>query len=336
MGSFALYSKFRDTQKPEKCDKELSADIHFNLWNISATSQSFLDVGIMISNLPIQQPIFLYVPFCVEQDEITDLGALLSTDKRLLAAVFNENYSLLQSDKPKWADIQKGNKTQFSIFSLDIGNNLIATKMTTGGTKIQITIPAASRENQYPCERIYVRFRINSPGIQNNLIRKYTNSLSSLIGMLKEYYVVDFRYNDTRSFNDQELEEFTTDKKDFIKTKKLHFLLLCKAFIDVECGSNVKKREIEKGVWDNYVKCAGIHDTNDIIAYHASGKINLNNESDIGPWEFFAKQSIDVFGKHKMALLGLGTIGIGLLINFLYDLVKNGAIFLFSLICNLF
>lgn len=110
MGSFALYySKNADGEnngdKQEKI--KLSADIHFNLWNISHDDQQFLDIGIMLHHLSKNQSVFLYIPFSVDQSDISDLGSLLSTDKRLLAAIFNENYSLLQSSKPKWADVLK-------------------------------------------------------------------------------------------------------------------------------------------------------------------------------------------------------------------------------------
>ncbi len=107
MGSFALYSQWESDHGQQTCENALSADIHFNLWSVSATSQSFLDIGIMLKGLEPKQSIFLYVPFAVEEKDITDLGALLSKDKRLLAAVFNENYTLVQRSKPKWADVEK-------------------------------------------------------------------------------------------------------------------------------------------------------------------------------------------------------------------------------------
>lgn len=365
MGSFALYySKNADGEnngdKQEKI--KLSADIHFNLWNISHDDQQFLDIGIMLHHLSKNQSVFLYIPFSVDQSDISDLGSLLSTDKRLLAAIFNENYSLLQSSKPKWADVLKTDtsnssnssdsskvETAFSIFTLDIGSNLVAEPLNEDGTKIKIMIPVASSGEPYPNENIYIRFRVKTSKIQENLIRSYKNAISLLTGLVKERYVVDFRYNDTRSFNDKELEEFTTEGKNFVATKKLHFLLLCKAYVDVECSSDVKKREIEKGVWQGYVKTGGVTDTDDIIAYHASKKIAQKDEvkeegktkegdkedKDIGSWEFFAKQNVDFINKKRAFKLFILMIIVGALINGIYDIVKPCFLGLINLILSI-
>lgn len=327
MGSFALYAKIdRDNTENNKDEEkqELVADIHFNLWNVSDSNQLFLDIGIMLENLDSRHSVFLYCPFSVKQEDISDLGNLLSRDNRLLNAVFNENYSLLNRSKPKWAEVLTDSSPTpiFSIFTLDIGNNLTVQSMTTGGTKIQITIPSASTGEPYP-KKIYVRFRIKSSKKQVNLIRGYKNAVAFLTGLVKECYVVDFRYNDTRSFSDTELEEFTTDGKGFVETRKLHFLLLCKAYIDVECSGDVKKREIEEGIWQEYVDHI---DTTDIIAYHISAKTPADKEKkDIGSWEFFAKQSVDFLGSRRAAKLLFWMIVIGCIINGTYDCLKSFA-----------
>jgi hypothetical protein len=268
----------------------------------------------MSYNLKDSQKIYVWFPFKIESEQISDLkNALENID--IINAIFNENYTLERTGNTKWIYINQNEKCKFKIYLLDISQDInIADKETLGFYKnddssvIELKIHRDSNNKNLESP-VYLRFRIKLPEI-TEIIHEYNKPHHWIRGAFSKNYVIDFRYNDKRSFSVSENEILTT-KYCLAQTKKLHFLLMTKVYVDVECSTDVKKRRLEPNIWKKYVLD---DDTTDIIAYHATKKTsNQNTLEDIGSWEFFAKQTVETKNWELLIFFILFTVCLGII-----------------------
>lgn len=102
--------------------------------------------------------------------------------------------------------------------------------------------------------------------------------------------MIDFRFHNVRSLHKTLIERFSQADTKVVAVSSLHFLLITKAYIDVDINNIGFKgiRKIEKGVWEDYVNQ---NDTEDLLAYHiaqrpkeekgADGKKNYLDSSEL-------------------------------------------------------
>ncbi len=281
MSSFAIFT--------DKCNEHFFIDVHFNLWNQNY-DDNYLDIGIMLNNLNENQNIYLYLPFIIEQEQIYSMEESLKNDITL-NAIFNENYFVGTPGQSKWIPVSNkriNNSNEenvlFKVYLLDSSNDIKKLSLKQEFNDIE------NINNVFKMpEKIYVRFRIKLPP-NIDIINEYSRPYDFIRGAFAKNYIIDFRYNDKRSFSRSEYEVINT-KYQLAKTKKLHFLLMTKVYVEVECSTEVKKRRLESNVWKNYAPNA---ETTDIIAYHATKKIRPEEDKDdIESWDFFAKQTVE-------------------------------------------
>ena len=282
MSSFAIFT--------DKDNNKFSIDVHFNLWNQSY-NDNYLDIGIMTYDLIKNQKLYIWLPFKINSEQINDLKDSLE-DIDIINAIFNENYILQREGKSKWINLYQRQKLQFRVYLLDIIKDIkIVDQEALGFNKNENISVLEIDVNFEEIDDIpkYLRFRVRLPEY-TNIIHEYNRPHHFIRGAFSKNYIIDFRYNDKRSFSASENEIIDT-KYYLTKTKKLHFLLMTKVYVDVECSVNVRKRRLESNLWKKYVLNG---DTVDIIAYHATKNIKEdNNSEDIGSWEFFAKQTVE-------------------------------------------
>ncbi len=315
MGSFAFYS--------DKGDSPLEVDVHFNLWNQCGWKNdlTYLDVGVMIHRLENERRLYINFPFKFESTDILDLNDALK-EIETLNAIFNESYYSKIRPNSKWIDILSGDTKVFGIYLLDSSKDKnICVKHEDGSTIIELKIPIES-----VTDKIYIRFRVKIPQ-ETPIIRTYDRPYKWVRGIFQQSYVIDFRYNDKRSFSKTILENIGL-KFQWVRTKKVHFLLISKASVHVECSDSVKKRMLEGDVWANYLKDktnnAELPSADGLIAYHAK---EASNEGDIASWEFFAKQDVEISKKSNLLLFFIFTVIIsiayGIIGNAVYDWIVN-------------
>lgn len=292
MSSFAVFT--------DKDYEGFFIDVHFNLWNQSY-DDNYLDIGVMSHNFVDSQKLYVWLPFKIDDSRIYDLTDSLE-DINVVNAIFNENYVLQREGNSKWIYLSRGGDTKFKIYLLDLSKDIvIIDSESLGFTKNEITSILEVNVNLERVDEvpIYFRFRVRLPEI-TDIIHEYSKPYQHIRGAFLKNYVIDFRYNDKRSFSASENE--LINKKYFLsKTNKLHFLLMTKVYVDVECSIDVRKRRLEPNIWRKYVLN---NDTTDIIAYHATKKVDY--DGDIGSWEFFAKQTVET--KNWLLLLGFVVI----------------------------
>lgn len=333
MSSFAFYTT--------KANDVTHVDVHFNLWCHCGWKKipPFLDIGIKIKKLQEGITLSIQVPFEVQKDEIFDLGAALR-NVSVLDAVFNENYGCeaLGGPQGKWAIVVEyidGKPVdKFALYNLSKENNISLNSSGENGKKksvIIIDIPNDIPE-RVKDKDVYIRFRLRTPQL-STIIRTYSRPMEKIRGVFSKNYVIDFRYNDARSFSPDELEKLH-DTSRFVLTDTIHFLLMSKAYVDVSVGSSdVQGRELESNVWDSYVNMPKSNknptdtlDTTDVVAYHVSRK-SVNKSGKEDGWVFFAKESVEQETWHEVGIFLLCTlfitVAVNLLSNWIYDLLRN-------------
>ena len=147
--------------------------------------------------------------------------------------------------------------------------------------------------------------------------------------------MVDFRYNNVRSLDRTLIEQFYRKGNKRIQVRSVHFLLMTKAYIDVESRTISSVRKLETNVWSDYISNGEKWDMEDIIAYHHSIKPKSSKD-------FLT--SAEIFLKIKKAKTKLGYYVIAAviisimsgvaseLLRTLVELIKNWIFFCLHLI----
>ncbi|MDF2804030.1 MAG: hypothetical protein K0S61_3933 [Anaerocolumna sp.] len=265
MGSFALW------YSSEKKSEAISAEIHFNLWNLHLKRiPPFLDIGIKVSDIKQIDEVCFYIPFIVKKEDITDLGCMLKTAE-ILDAVFNEHYSVTHVGNDKIVSISdETGKKVFNIYCLDIDNDIVVTNEFRGAM-LQIKVPKSTKATGEP---LYLRFRLTSSNFKK-IIKEYKPSNIVFQSAFSIIEALDFRFNDYRSLHISLLEHIKIKSR--FNINKVHFLLLTNSNVDLIYNTPNSGRELENNIWDKYLN--GIL-AEDIIAYHWKFKSDIEKNME--------------------------------------------------------
>ena len=307
MESFAFwYSK-----NPDKGPQELEATLNFNLWYEcgwkSVNTDPVLDIGFKVSYLSHATKLYFFVPFCIAQEEknstISDLGCKFNKTE-LVDALFNESYKTTISANSKVIVVQnlssakKPSKDWFYIYQLDIDHDIELEQFANGtiikiGTENLLSSPNIDKENGP--DTYYLRFRIHHKDL-TCMTHQYTPPHSPLFGPFDSTYMIDFRYHNVRSLDKTLIEEFYRPGNSIVRVKSLHFLLMTKAYIDVQSQHIANVRKLETDVWCDYIDRTNPCELEDILAYHHALK---PKSSSSDPEEISFLSSAEVFLKIK-------------------------------------
>ena len=332
MGSMAFWVDLKSDSK----ENQPEAVMNFNLWTQcgKAKEPPFLDIGFIISNIFSADKFHFYVPFGKKTD-VFDLSNLIN-NTTAIGAIFNEKYSVIDLSETKclWpVRDETKEETEFVIYKWPTSENESAVRIREiGGNqgvcididpkKIESEVDRLGNSKIAKKDKFYFRFRVMLPvpTVSDSLVRKYTPANTFLQSTFATTYIVDFRLNDIRSLPDTISSVVIQRSTEFVKITKLHFLLMTKAFVDVETGTNALTiRELELNTWDNYIEKK--FDTKDVVAYHCAVKEPTRK------WEFFAKLKVNN-SSFKVAfwylvVLGFITVGFNLLSSWLFELLQS-------------
>lgn len=309
MDSFALAYVSANGAETER--EKFSIKVNINLWTQCGWKDDcpVLDIGLMASNVSLVKKIRLYIPFPIEKENLSDLCECLSGNTDLLGAVFNEPYtSAARSGEMKKTDVLEGKdrKTKFTLYSLDFASNDVELSHKQKGVFLDFNIGniIGSSSAVDFCDEYYFRFRIESPELKN-CVREYQAPNRYFETLVNSTYMVDMRFNNTRSLDHSLVQELTAQNGWMLAPiNSLHFLLMAKVDVDVEKDFD-SARVLEEKIWNGYVNLpkksrekstevqTELRTTEDIVAYHKSvkgkDKADGSGKENIGSWEFFTK-----------------------------------------------
>jgi hypothetical protein len=112
MNCLAIWYK----HKPLTSKEKLNVVLHVNLWKLNFKKKEskkdhkqFLDIGINIPDTSNVANINIYIPFRIAQKEISDLGKYFQDNSKLVATIFNEEWSTKSSAQSKTLKIEDSN-----------------------------------------------------------------------------------------------------------------------------------------------------------------------------------------------------------------------------------
>lgn len=267
MKSFGFWLESED--KPDIEPLSIDVLLNFNLWcEPSSGAGRDLDFGFKLSRavdsegtdergsyfIPKHVNAFvLYCPFSLDKKQVFDLyDVLISSQSRVLGAVFNEKCKVTSTDSKPYASVEflGGSNNSFTLCkianSISIKNDLD----NVPGCIIRITL-----SDNLPNGALYFRFRIIGPGV-SSLVQKYDSKDSPFNSAFSRVEIVDFRFNDYRTLPDCANNRVEAMHPSFrLNTMQAHFLLMADSGVDVDSGVTLKeKRLLEDGLWDDYLK----------------------------------------------------------------------------------
>ena len=267
MKSFGFWLESEDKQGIEP----MSIDVllNFNLWcEPSSGAGRDLDFGFKLSravnsegadgrgsySLPKHVNAFvLYCPFTLERKQVLDLyDVLISSQSRVLGAVFNEKCKVTSIDSEPYASVEflGGSNDSFTLCKIANSISIKDAPDEVPGCYIRIAL-----SGNLPDGALYFRFRIMGPGV-SALVQKYDSKDSPLNSAFSRVEIVDFRFNDYRTLPDYANNRVEAKHPSFrLNTMQAHFLLMADSGVDVDSGVTLKeKRLLEEGLWDDYLK----------------------------------------------------------------------------------
>lgn len=357
MESFAFWYKEKEqSSNPSTCCNqklpELSATMNFNLWcecgwnkskhqkfensdgqNNSCEPYPYLDIGFRIKNLYLAEELYFFLPIRIEESQktrcIQDLG-LKYKQTSLVDATFNKSYETTIAAGRKTIDVkceQDGKTDKFKIYQLDIEHDVSVSKFSDGTiltfkTSNVLDINQPNKNNTD--SDYYFRFRIKNDPLCF-LIHRYSPPNRAIQTLFNITHMIDFRYQNIRSLDNTLIERFSEGRNHIVNVTSLHFLLMTKAYVDVESRDFKNVRKIEPRVWEAYVDG---HDTTDLVAYHHVSKPErgLSKEDTkkyIESSELFVKFKVDrsILARYILFTLGLGMTG-SLMASIIWELLK--------------
>lgn len=303
MRSFGLWYKELENITKDDSFKEPTFDLHINFWSLEhiRTKENvvipYLDIGINIHNFRSVEKVVFYCPFAVPKDNISDLS-----DKMLIrenaANIFNQECSVLNTDPNKYSILIvrefEDKDIKYIVYPFDQANQLGGVDAVTyacfngqsgGGSKadddidhitfsLQRMIGKLGDSDYDDAESVYIRFRIKADLLKNLYFdsEPLNKSFESAFAASR---IIDFQVNKKRSIDPTIKSRLSDEKLIWPEFSSVHFLLMepTSHIVDIlSLPESVTCRNLEAGIWNDYLENAFEYDSDDILAYHLKEK----------------------------------------------------------------
>lgn len=221
MRSFVLWYEPRE----DTSSSEVNLDIHINLWKKKKPVETFVfDFGLMIDKINLIKNIYLYLPF--KESKWNDLGHIISSNPKLVEAIFNENCNV-STFHPKRVKVKfKESDEEFVLYSLsqeDIRKESYSKgELLTLNVNSILDISEVQENNDIKnIRKYYFRFRFEISKDKVYLIKESDFNKNFFLDIFSRTETIDFRINDIRSCSEKVMEEYYRNKKFQIKKNSL-------------------------------------------------------------------------------------------------------------------
>ena len=346
-----------DTSKLENRAPVPDFDLHVNFWFLGDILKQkikyrYLDIGIKIKNYQSLSNFVFSFPFHVNSNEVIDLSSKMS-NKTNASMVFNEEceietqkeYTIVKiPDKEKKAD------KKLLIFPLEQAIENICEYIDCGDkTYIVIRFEnfkkyLGKNSELEVYKDIYIRFRIKDINLQDILYFDNEPFNKSLDSAFSGTRVLDFKINEKRNIDKSITARMDLDEETLIRFSQVHFLVMEPSSYDLIAytKNQMTCRELEKDLWNDYLKVDLDSKAGHILAYH--WRMKSEDDHKIGDFSCFAKikyqkMQLNTVLAYVLVVLGIGVIGSTIvsatpLLNSIF-LWKNGQYVLPNLILDL-
>ena len=295
-------------------DGDDRSTIYLNEW-INPKGKSYVDVSVRVYGAKNAKTVNFFVPFVIDENEITDLSYML-TDSSALRALFNTN-GKVDSEKNKYtSELRYDNRT---VSLINLTNEFAEIKKVSYGTVI--TIDFEFIKECITSDEAYLIFRIPhktldkifSPVIDVGSVFDKINSLIQS-PIISEKYGYSIRINEARLLPPEinEIEE-------------LHEQRIRKTLVTISIGDEYEMndstcyriRRLEAELNKNYAPEG--YDCHDAITYHWVEERDFNMKSH---YNFYFTMEHNEISKMSMFVYLFMVLLTGALGGAIYDLFK--------------
>lgn len=302
-------------------------DVHVNFWFLNdilkqKVKKPYLDIGIKIGDYRELLNVVFSFPFQLTKENIVDLAPMMST-KGNASLVFNEECEIETKNEYTIVQIPKDEKSndKLLIFPLkqaveDIfeltdyeDRSYITIKFDTFRRYLETNVEL----DAYPS--LYIRFRLKDVDLHNVMYFDSEPFNKSLDSAFSGTRIFDFKINEKRNINKNIAARMDIQGETLAEFNQVHFLVMEPSSYDMVSYSQNQMtcRELEKDLWDEYLKVELNDNAGHILAYHWKKKAKDTNHK-ISDFSCFAKinyqkMQIKTVLAYVLVVLGLGVIG---------------------------
>ena len=306
--------KFADDGWALWIDGDDRSTIYLNEW-INPKGKSYVDISVRVYGAKNAKTVNFFVPFVIDENEITDLSYMLA-DSSALRALFNTN-GKVDSEKTKYtSELRYDNRT---VSLINLTNEFAEIKKVSYGTVI--TIDFEFIKECITSDEAYLIFRIPhktldkifSPVIDVGSVFDKINSLIQS-PIISEKYGYSIRINEARLLPPEinEIEE-------------LHEQRIRKTLVTISIGDEYEMndstcyriRRLEAELNKNYAPEG--YDCHDAITYHWVEERDFNMKSH---YNFYFTMEHNEISKMSMFVYLFMVLLTGALGGAIYDLFK--------------
>lgn len=253
-------------------------DLHVNFWSLEDYKHMdskivpCLDIGIKIKKYRSIEKLTFFCPFTVMRNDVLDLADKMST-KNTANIIFNTDCELHTKDN--YTIIELGHE-QLLIFPLNqVIKDVYSIQSGEYGTKLEFNFQnfqyyVSSNPGLEELDIIYIRFRIKGNALKHHIYFDSEPLNKSFESAFSGTRMIDFKINEKRNIEEKVRAEIIVNHEELAKLKAVHFLLMEPSAYGVESFDDHKMscRELEKGLWDNYLGMPIDFTKGHILAYH--------------------------------------------------------------------
>lgn len=304
-------------------------DLHVNFWSLEDYKHIVsgeipcLDIGIKISGYKRINKLTFFCPFIVGENDIRDLAEKMTT-KNNANIIFNKDCEIQTKDNYTIIELEE---KKLLVFSLDqVIKGVYSVKTEEYGTKLEFEFQnfqkyANSNPELEKFDIIYIRFRISGNALTDNIYFDSEPLNKSFESAFSGTRMIDFKINEKRNIEEKIRAEIIVNHEKLVDFKKVHFLVMEPSAYDVSSFDDLDMscRELEEGLWDDYLGTKINFSKGHILAYHWKTKGDPGSFSCLVKVNY-SKTKVSTIFVYAMLVIVLGIISSAVVtgVNILY------------------
>ncbi len=280
MSCIGVLYKSKASNTPNPGDAVM-ADFQVNYWKLPKKHwgyNRFLDLGVLVYDAKDLESILFYVPFKLNEDDLSDLGEILVKEE-LLGTLFNEPFRIENAPhSPGYHyastygedEIKHGfwiyslTKTNFNVTHLSVGSLIEVSFITKPSTSQDIK---STDDNKDSKVNLYIRFRVNN--VSDSCL-SYKESVSNdfFQSVFSKTEMMNLHINTIGEIDDDDYKNLAS-KYSFVHFYKIHFFFVASSEEEAVTGTTnyTDSRLLDSPKWKQYVgynnpqnrKCLAYH-----------------------------------------------------------------------------
>ncbi len=319
------------TEKEEAAEENEKPefDLHVNFWSLEDYKHKeseeipCLDIGIKVCKYKLIDKLTFFCPFIVGENDIRDLADKMTT-KNNANIIFNTDCEIQTKDSYTIIELEK---EKLLVFPLDqVIKEVYSVEKGEYGTKLSFEFRSFqeyvnSNSELKGFSTIYIRFRISGNALTDNIYFDSEPLNKSFESAFSGTRMIDFKINEKRNIEEKVRAEIIVNHEKLVAFRKVHFLVMEPSAYDVSSFDDLDMscRELEEGLWDDYLGAKINFSKGHILAYHWKPKSDSGSFSCLVKVNY-SKTKVSTIFVYAMVVVVLGIISSAVVtaINILY------------------